>query len=92
MTAREKAIALLHRITNTPENVFDPRIVDCVDALIDAARASESAHTRALQATKLPPPPAGAYYDGVNTLRCLVCFTKYPCPEHTRPAVGEVAP
>lgn len=88
MTKREKAIKLLHElIVNDPMNVINDRIVECVDALIDAARDSESAHTRAVQ---LPPAPAGAYYDGVNALRCLQCFTKYPCPEHHEHRVRRV--
>lgn len=48
MTAREKAIALFRRVYNDAEKLDEQTAADLVDAIIDAVRAPESAHTRAL--------------------------------------------
>jgi len=47
-SARDKAVRLLTRCLVEDPSVFD--LERCVDALIEAARAPESAHTRAATA------------------------------------------
>ena len=51
-TAREKAIRILDDyLTTNPEFNRRDMVVEFVDAVIEAARAPESAHTRAVKET-----------------------------------------
>jgi hypothetical protein len=61
LTARDRAIALVVRLLDgeTLGQMRHDDVADVVDALIEAARAPESAHTRAL-ARELGPDEAGA--------------------------------
>lgn len=59
VTARDRAIGLLTKLLDIEERgqVRHESVAEVVDALIDAARAPESAHTRAVLAGEI------TYYD-----------------------------